>query len=110
MSDSKWLLSLKAGDEVAVASGYTGTHYRLEQVVKVTRTQIVLSNDRRFRRDNGWKLGQHGYDRSQIVEPTQKVMLAIRRAEALHYLQNFNWSTLKLAQLEVIVEMIKKNE
>lgn len=56
MTDNKeWLANLKAGDKVLVSLGNGwGKRIQLDEVERVTKTQVVLkSNVRRFRRDDG---------------------------------------------------------
>ena len=64
----KELKDLVAGDEVLV----TGTlHRRIAKVDKVTKTQIVIDNDR-FRRDSGWQCGSDRWNVRRISVPTEK--------------------------------------
>lgn len=66
--DSEWLASLKAGDEVLVSGLYEG---RLATVERVTATQVVIDNARRFRRTSGLLVGGSSWSMTSIREPTQ---------------------------------------
>ena len=69
VNDKEWLQNLKEGDLVYVSQSY-GRAAVPEKVVKTTRTQIVLSHDRRFRKVNGLMIGGRCY--AHLLEPTKE--------------------------------------
>lgn len=70
MSDKEWLAGLKAGDEVAVFSGYVHRYPRVARVDRVTAT-LVMVDGGRYRKSDGWAPG-NGWSRSYITELTQE--------------------------------------
>lgn len=85
MNEKEWLNNLKVGDSAFIASGYGRTQYLSAKVSKITKTQIVLCREGsnytyRFRKDNGWQVGERGYNRNFLVEPTPNLLEDIREA------------------------------
>lgn len=70
-----WLANLKAGDEVALYCGHWNPP-TIETVERVTKTQIILPRDRRFRVKTGVMVGSY---RSYITQPTKDVVDEIER-------------------------------
>ena len=64
----KELKDLQVGDEVLVIGR---SCRRVAKIDKVTKTQIVVNNDR-FRRDSGWQYGGDSWSRKSIRVPTEK--------------------------------------
>lgn len=60
----KTLQDIEAGDEVAVMHRYRET--RILRVARVTKTQIITENGDRWRRSNGYMVGDRNYRRSWI--------------------------------------------
>lgn len=67
---SEWLDNLKAGDEVALFSGFIQRVPQIKCVERVTATQIIVGSSR-FRRKDGYAPGG-GYGRPRITEATQE--------------------------------------
>lgn len=68
----EWLVGVKVGDTAYRDGGLNRTYHAME-VTKVTATQIVCGNSR-FRRIDGYAVGETGYIRCRLVEPTEEVV------------------------------------
>lgn len=55
MNESEWLSSLQVGDKVAVPDRWSGG--QVLAVDRLTPTQVVLADGRKFRRDSGRQVG-----------------------------------------------------
>jgi hypothetical protein len=73
---------LQAGDEVVI-NAYS--HARFAKVARVTATQIILENGQRFRRDNGYEMGDK-WRKDQlstlVVAQREREAIAKRRRDA----------------------------
>lgn len=78
----EWLQGLKAGDEVIVSSGFAYRDVQLETVERVTPAQILVGNQR-FHRKNGQLVGAASYHITEILQPTDKLLAAVRRKRAI---------------------------
>lgn len=106
----KELKDLVAGDEVLV----TGTfHRRIAKIDKVTKTQIVIDNDR-FRRDSGWQCGEDSWNRKSISVPTEKEISDIKeenvRKELLYAISSFDFERLSTNELKQVYNIVKGKE
>ena len=106
----KELKDLVAGDEVLV----TGTlHRRIAKVDKVTKTQIVIDNDR-FRRDSGWQCGVDSWYRKSIYVPTEKEISDFKeenfRKELLYAISSFDFNRLSTDELKQLYNIVKGKE
>lgn len=106
----KELKDLVAGDEVLV----TGTlHRRIDKVDKVTKTQIVIDNDR-FRRDSGWQCGGDSWYRKSISVPTEKeisdVKEEILRKTLIYAISSFDFKRLSTDELKHLYNIVKGKE
>ena len=79
-----WLQELKPGDKALVREGRSDYNQRTAvTVVKVTRTQIVLENDRRFHRDSGQSLAGGDWHRSYLEQATPEACEALALQERM---------------------------
>ena len=106
----KELKDLVAGDEVLV----TGTlHRRIAKVDKVTKTQIVIDNDR-FRRDSGWQCGVDSWYRKSISVPTEKEISDVKeeniRKILINTISSFNFERLSTDELKQVYNIVKGKE
>ena len=106
----KELKDLVAGDEVLV----TGTlHRRIAKVDKVTKTQIVIDNDR-FRRDSGWQCGSDRWNVRRISVPTEKEISDFKeenfRKELLYAISSFDFERLSTKDLKQVYNIVKGKE
>jgi hypothetical protein len=100
-----WLEALKTGDEVASSYGWNGHH--IETVTHATSTQIVVGNAR-FRRKDGYRVGDTGFRRAKIYEPTEEVREEIERFELVRTLEIVSWKKLPIETLRAVAEQVKK--
>ena len=70
----EWLMGLQVGDPVQVKGGWGQTATKVE---RITKTQIVTTNGRRFRRANGLLVGGDKW-RTRIKPPMSKARKAGR--------------------------------
>jgi hypothetical protein len=98
MTDKEWLANLKAGDEVAVRTGYGYPVYEVSEVDRVTPTQIVVGHWR-YRKSDGCAIGHGGYSCHHLEFPSQEIRDAVERKELVHSLENTKWSKLPLDKL-----------
>lgn len=77
--DSKrWRYSLQPGDKIALR---TGLSIRLLGVERVTKTLIISTDGRRFRKDTGRAVGKSSYRHSTwLCKPTDKLVEEHERA------------------------------
>ena len=106
----KELKDLVAGDEVLV----TGTlHRRIAKVDKVTKTQIVIDNDR-FRRDSGWQCGVDSWYRKSISVPTEKEISDVKeenfRKKLIYAISSFDFERLSTDELKQVYNIVKGKE
>ena len=106
----KELKDLVAGDEVLV----TVMSYRhIAKVDKVTKTQIVIDNDR-FRRDSGWQCGSDRWNVTRISVPTEKEISDIEeqylRKALIHTISSFDFERLSTNELKQVYNIVKGKE
>lgn len=100
--NNQWLKNIKAGDTVILESGGYYGGASVEKVERLTKTQIVLKSGGKFRRDSGNMVGGDAWSRSQIREPTEDGLNAIRKAVLVRKLKAFKWDELDLQTLRDI--------
>ena len=113
-----YLLTVKAGDTVAIMSGGSYTTVNDAKVRKVTATQIVVeghtpSFPRRFKIDGGKEIGEgKSYYTAELIDPEwASEHRASREAERnfnrlVHKLVDTRWSRFDAAQLQRIVDVV----
>lgn len=73
-----WLAALKTGDAVATKRSGVGFTPEIHRVARVTATQILLDNNKRFRRDSGYQIGlKSSWHSVYLVDATREVRDAI---------------------------------
>ena len=71
--------AVQIGDELLCHSGY-GSQQVLARVDRVTPTQIVIGHSR-YRRADGYRIGDTGYGRGRVTVPTEKDRERLTRYE-----------------------------
>ena len=100
----EFLKDLKEGDRVVVSGGY---HYHLEKIERLTKTQFVLTNGTRYRRKDGWRVGDHGgYSRAHLVEATEDRVNEIRQTNLAYKLGNVKWKEVPLDTMLAVLELL----
>jgi hypothetical protein len=97
--DNDWLASVKVGDVVFTDSRWGGL--RRMRVTKMTATQIVCGGER-FKRTNGRRIGDSGYDVLYLLEFTPAKESAYQFQQAVNYLKVVTWAALPAA---VVIEI-----
>jgi uncharacterized lipoprotein YmbA len=106
-------LDLKVGDKAVVNSGPPYSRWqRVVEIAKVTPTQYVTSEGKRYRRDDGYMIGcdQTSW-RPLLSKITEEVIaaLALRDAQTrVNSLYNDKSKTLTLSQFERIEAILKE--
>ena len=106
----KELKDLVVGDDVLV----TGMYYRrIAKVDKVTKTQIVIDNDR-FRRDSGWQCCVDSWYRKSISVPTEKEISDVKeenlRKILINTISSFDFKRLSTDELKQVYNIVKGKE
>jgi len=99
----KTLDELVAGDWVIISSGIDNTW--CETVVKVTKTQIVVSKDARYNRRTGLRCGSHGYYISRLRPATPDALDIIRRRKLTNRLIGLRREALEPLPLEALIKI-----
>ena len=94
MTELEWRQSLKVGDKVAWLTHH-GTHYAVDTVAKVTKTQVITNHTCRFNIESGREVGGN----MRIQEVTPAIRARVRRAQTISVLSGFNWPSLTDDQL-----------
>ena len=102
---SEWLESLQVGDKVYFDSRTRRGIYTIE---RVTSTQIILPNDVKIRRSNGFQITGDTYNTGSIRSVTPEIVESIRHANRLHFVAHkVEWDKLPPEIITQIYELIK---
>jgi len=108
---SDWLRSVKAGDQVVIEGGFRGGEsYTVCTVVRVTpkHGHIVLDNGKKFdSKSFGYEVGSDGYNRSHIIEYTDRVKTNIDRINVRARLGKWSDWLVKFVKTEQDLEKLK---
>jgi len=107
MDEKEWLESLKEGDKVAVRYAY-GNKYRIGVIEKITKTQICIFLESRYRRKDGQECGETGWDRQSIEPITPEIVEWILRDNFSDLEVGELSKTLSTSQIERITAIIKE--
>ena len=94
-----WLDELKPGDKVIQHSQSGGEKWRW--VSRTTKTQIIIGDDR-FRRKNGYRIGDEGYYRTYLREWTQEWQDKRDMAQRIASLKEQITESIEDAPLEIL--------
>jgi len=78
-NQNDFLTTLKVGDAVIYRWGSYSPSYTLQKVARTTKTQIILENDARFRKDDGREVGDWF---NHLVEANDRGMVIINHQES----------------------------
>ena len=108
-----YLENVKGGDTVALRYGTFNSRYTLVKVKRTTKTQIVIENDQKFRR-NGRLVGGDAWSSTTIHEPTDEIRETIlddkRHRSSLAIINPSCWARMSTGRLEAIAQVIKDTE
>jgi len=118
MSDHDWLQNLKVGDTVIEDRLYDSK--RISQVVRLTKTQIVVKPqpdgyETKYSRDSrdGWgrSVGGGTWDHYYLREATPEAVAAVKEAQYRRVFQNkldhLSWNDVPLERIKQIRELIE---
>lgn len=101
---TEWLKSVKVGDDVVRAHGFSRMRERIVRVVSVTPTIVCVDvgapAPEEYRRDNGRLRGHHGYESVHIEEASPEARVRIRARTLADRLSMVKWDRLPLDVLE----------
>lgn len=110
MSNTDWLKELKAGDKVIVSNRYGST---VMDVEKVTATQIVVKDGRRWRKD-GRLVGRGTWDTDSLKEATPEAVAVVesylRREKLIGIMETRDWRKIPLDKLERIAAILNESD
>ena len=115
MTDKEWLSQLKAGDKVMIRRGgpICGNALSLDEVSRVTQTQIVLVNaSRRFRRNSGYQLEKPSrfVGRDRLEQVTEESLAELRIGAARSALKSLRVDELSDAQALAMYRAMKDHQ
>lgn len=105
---SDWLNTLKAGDSVVYCSGTYGKG--VGKVARVTPTQIILEGGGRYRRRDGDTVGGGGWIPQYITQPTDALLLEIRKKFLCDNLRKIVWEKISVGVLADIYDKAKNGQ
>lgn len=104
------LENIQAGDTAYMSIGHYGTLHKLT-VTKVTATQIVCSDGERYKRTNGYRIGDHSRWSTPTLSPaTPEIEAEYQRQQNLSRLKAINWNEQSDETLAAIVALLPQKE
>lgn len=101
----EWLKTIQAGDRVVV-SDYRDSD--IENVEKVTPTQIVLRGDRRYRRSDGSKVGPSSpWMTTHLEQVTHKIIAQIEHRNAVSAVAGLSAAQINHLTTEQLTDFMK---
>lgn len=85
-----WLEGLKEGDRVAVSSGYGYRDYSIYKIDRLTKTQIVIRNNKYWRKDGRFVGSSSSYRTVELQPVTAKVVEAVDRGKFASVFYEYN--------------------
>lgn len=99
---------LKPGDTVIVSRSHHPS--TLSTVVKLTKTQIILSSGSRFRKKDGWGVGGDRWCTDRLEEATPEKVSKIQRMRLAQKLATTKWYDLELNTLRKVAEILDNQQ
>lgn len=108
--DNDWLNRLSTNDKVIT---HHNGYYKIKQVERLTKTQIILNGGDRFRKSNGYKIGEGQWSFTTLIKPTPEKIAEIkeinRRKKLIYDISRTNWTKIKTENLEKVFELTEKD-
>ena len=109
---NEFYASLQVGDMVIFA---TISSKSVAKVVRVTKTQLTLSNGSRFSRNTGRRIGSPSrWDITYLEEATPEMVERVRfgneRAGLVYKLGRYDWNKMSLEELRRINEALPQDK
>jgi len=111
MTHNEWLNSLKPGYPVIVNREPWGENY-VDKVLRVTKTQIILSNGEKYNKSSGYALSQNSiWGRKCIIQPTVFSFYEINHKRAKEELKSLAYNiddSITIEQIQTAIAALKK--
>jgi hypothetical protein len=111
---NKWVQQLKVGDEVFVSRGGWGRYYDKGEVVRLTKTQIIIKQsgyESKWRRVDGRSLSGTTYSRQYLFESTpelkEEIEAQLLKNKVKQLINNFKMPNDKVS-LDQIIGILKE--
>ena len=99
-----WLKDVKPGDRVIVSHHWSNA---IGTVDRLTNTQIILKGGGRYRKKDGWRVGDRSsYGSTHLVQPTEQRIRDIKHTNAAKKLENTKWKPYPLETLQRVLEIL----
>jgi len=108
METKEWLESLKPGDEVAFSDRYSS--YSIIAIERITKTQILLNNGYKFRKDSGYMVGGNIWNHATMEPVTEKIKNAIKRRNLKIKIGKIEFKSLSNEKIERILAIVNEAE
>jgi len=96
----------KVGDLVAYTNS-RGVLFGIKTVARLTKTQVILDTDNRFRRNDGRAIAVGGIYRGRIEPVTERHYRILKKRELLARITNVNMEGLDVEKLEKILAIVE---
>ena len=110
MSNYDFLQNIKPGYKVIVSYGGFHNLRKVEPVIKVTKTQIIVPTGR-FRKKNGWLVGRGVWNTTSISEATPEAIAEITAEneyrQVLSKILDVKWREVEPDKLKKILEILE---
>lgn len=111
MIDEKDQAKIKAGDKLIKTSGYSSWNYIEVTVLRVTKTQIILINDLKYRKDG---TSFDTWSNSRLLYPTPELMAHIKETQekekARNIINRASFDHMPLDKLKRIAAIIQEGK
>lgn len=115
-----WIKTLQPGDKVAVRESWSGADYKIEPVLRFTKTQVVVRNKvnercpSRFRLHDGYEVGDSfGGCRIVPITPEIEAAIQLKRLRArlradLNKLAIFSLDASQCIRVQAVLDVIEQ--
>jgi len=104
----EWLNNLKVGDSVVIDAGYNGMSVSV--VERITPTRIISKSGGKYRKKNGRAVGDTGWNPARLREPTDVLLLEIRKKFLCDKLRHIAWEKISVGVLADIYDKAKNGQ
>lgn len=112
-TEYEWLSTLKPGDKVIRRGTGIGSMDEVVTVGRVTATQVIVGSEK-YRKVNGRRIGDSGWNSHWLKEATPKLLESIayqkRHLALSRRLQDTRWAKLPLPLLEAVATVLDKHK
>ncbi len=101
-------MNWEVGQEVAVFRCYSETPICIRKIERLTKTQVIIAIDWRFRVNDGSEIGATRYNTAYIVPATDEHRDRLRRKGIISRLKITTWSDLDTSTLEAVLALVEQ--